>query len=49
MLTYFGFESADVAAEAQTWTAILGPILLLVLGIGVASWLFSKAASAIRG
>ena len=49
MQSYLGFEAADVATEAQTWTLILGPILLLILGIAVASWLFSKAAGAIRG
>ena len=49
METYFGFTSSEIRAEAMTWTLILGPILLLILGIAVASWLFSKAASAIRG
>ena len=49
MQTYFGITTSDISTEAQNWTLILGPILLLVLGLGVASWLFSKASSAIRG
>ena len=49
METYFGFSTSDVSSEAQSWTLILGPILLLVLALAVANWLFSKAAGAIRG